>query len=63
MPTATSNKELIRRHFDRAAKTYRGAAILHREVAERMLERLDLVSLKPGRVLDVGCGPGIATND
>ncbi len=46
-----------RRRFDRAAATYASASRLEREVGERMLERLDVVRLSPGWVLDAGAGP------
>jgi malonyl-CoA O-methyltransferase len=46
-----------RRRFDRAAATYAGAARLEQEVGARMLERLDVVRLSPGRILDAGAGP------
>jgi malonyl-CoA O-methyltransferase len=48
----------VRRHFDRAAATFDAAAVLHREVGTRMLERLDLVRLAPTRLLDAGTGTG-----
>ena len=47
-----------RQGFDRAAQTYDAAAVLQREVGDRLLERLDLVTLQPQRVLDLGCGTG-----
>jgi len=46
-----------RRRFDRAASTYDKAAYLEREVGARMLERLDVVRLSPGCILDAGSGP------
>ena len=46
-----------RRRFERAARTYSGAARLEAEVGARMLERLDYVKLAPRRVLDAGSGP------
>jgi len=46
-----------RRRFDRAATTYDKAAYLEREVGTRMLERLDVVRLSPGCILDAGSGP------
>lgn len=46
-----------RRAFARAAPTYLAAAGLEREVGARMLERLELVRLAPGVVLDAGAGP------
>ena len=48
----------VRRNFARAASGYDTAAVLQREVAARMLERLDYVKIAPQRVLDVGCGTG-----
>jgi malonyl-CoA O-methyltransferase len=48
----------MRRQFDRRASAPDGADWLLREVERRMLERLDLIRLEPGRVLDVGCGLG-----
>jgi malonyl-CoA O-methyltransferase len=50
--------KLLRRRFDRAAGSFEQAAALHREVAARMLERLDLVRLVPQVVLDAGCATG-----
>src|SRR5260221_5877692 len=49
---------MVRRAFDRAAKTYDGAAVLHAEVRENLLERLQLVTLVPRVVLDAGAGTG-----
>ncbi|MFZ4757769.1 MAG: methyltransferase domain-containing protein, partial [Burkholderiaceae bacterium] len=48
----------MRRQFDRRAGPTDPADFLLREVEQRMFERLDLVKLQPGRVLDVGCGFG-----
>jgi malonyl-CoA O-methyltransferase len=48
----------IRRAFDRAAESYDGAAVLHAEVRENLLERLQLVTLAPCVVLDAGAGTG-----
>ena len=55
-PFVDSHK--VRRNFARAATAYDGSAVLQREVARRMLERLDYVKIAPQRVLDVGCGTG-----
>ena len=48
----------VRRAFDHAAVTYDAHAVLQREVCDRLLERLDFMTLQPGRVLDVGSGTG-----
>ena len=50
----------MRRSFDRAAKTYDAAAVLHAEVRENLLARLQLTTLNPGVVLDAGAGTGHA---
>lgn len=55
------DRQAVRRAFDRAAPTYDGAAVLQREVADRLLERLDYMRLDPVRILDLGSGTGYAT--
>jgi malonyl-CoA O-methyltransferase len=50
----------MRRAFDRAAPDYDRHAVLQREVAARMAERLELVKLRPELILDAGCGTGYA---
>jgi malonyl-CoA O-methyltransferase len=54
------DKQRVRRSFDRAADSYDEAALLQREVCERLLERLDWVRLSPHRILDAGVGTGEA---
>ena len=54
------DKESARRSFDRAADSYDGAAVLQREMVDRMLERLDYVRLDPKLILDLGAGTGYA---
>jgi malonyl-CoA O-methyltransferase len=51
----------VRRSFDRAARTYDNAAVLHAEVREDLLQRLLLVTLVPHVVLDAGAGTGHAS--
>jgi malonyl-CoA O-methyltransferase len=48
----------VRRSFDRAAQTYDGAAVLHAEVRDNLLSRLDLMALTPRVVVDAGAGTG-----
>lgn len=55
------DRRLLRRAFDAAAATYDEAAVLQREVGERLIERFELIRLTPERVLDVGAGTGATT--
>ena len=55
------DKARVRIRFDRAATTYAEAAVVQREVGNRLLERFDVMRLAPQTVLDVGCGPGTHT--
>lgn len=48
----------MRENFSRAAASYDEAAILAREVGDRMAARLDFVKIAPRRVADVGCATG-----
>ena len=51
----------LRRAFGRVARGYAAAAVLQREVQQRLLERLDYLDAgEVHRVLDVGAGPGTA---
>lgn len=52
---------LLRKRFDHAAATYADAAVVQREVGNRLLERFDVMRLSPLIVLDIGCGPGTHT--
>ncbi len=52
------DKHQITRAFNRAAATYEQRAALQRTVAEQMVERLELMKIKPDWLLDVGGGTG-----
>lgn len=52
------DKRSLRASFERAASSYDEAAVLQRAIADRMLERLDVVKLVPASVLDIGSGTG-----
>lgn len=54
------DKRAVRQAFERAADSYEAAAVLQREVAERMLARLDYIKLEARTVLDAGAGTGYA---
>jgi malonyl-CoA O-methyltransferase len=55
-PSSAPDRRIVRRRFERAARTYAGASRLEAEVGARMLERLDYVKLAPRRILDAGSG-------
>lgn len=48
----------VRRAFDHAAASYDAHAVLQREVCDRLLARLDFMTLQPARLLDLGSGTG-----
>ena len=52
---------VLRRRLEQAAARFDDAAVLHREVGRRLVERLDYIRLEPGAVLDLGCASGINT--
>jgi malonyl-CoA O-methyltransferase len=51
----------VRRSFGRAARDYDAAAVLQSRVRTELLDRLELVRLEPGVVLDLGAGTGHAS--
>ena len=53
------DKKEVARAFGRAAASYDAHAILQREVMMRLDERLELMSVKPNRIVDAGCGTGL----
>lgn len=57
----TIDKALVRSSFGRAAASYDQAAVLQREVGDRMLSRLDYVKYTPDVILDAGSGTGYGT--
>jgi malonyl-CoA O-methyltransferase len=54
------NKTKVASSFSKSAQDYAGHAVLQRTVAERLLERLELVSISPKVIVDAGSGPGAA---
>lgn len=55
------DKREVRRAFERAAEDYDAHAVLQREIADRLMQRLEFLKLAPVRILDAGCGTGYAT--
>ena len=58
---ALLDRAAMRSHFNKAASAYDAHAVLQREVAQRLLERLVLIRLEPETILDLGCGTGFCT--
>ena len=52
------DKRLLRRAFESAARAYDNNAVLQHEIGQRMLERLDLMRVRPSLILDAGSGTG-----
>ncbi|MGD9389525.1 MAG: malonyl-ACP O-methyltransferase BioC [Thioalkalispiraceae bacterium] len=55
------NRKQARLSFEKAAPSYDEAAVLQREIGNRLLGRLDYIRFQPQRVLDVGAGTGTCT--
>lgn len=53
-----TDKASVRASFEKAAHSYDAAAVLQREVCDRMAERLDYIKHEPAVVLDAGSGTG-----
>jgi len=51
-------KNRVARAFANAANSYDDVAILQRDTADEMLERLELVKIEPKQILDLGTGTG-----
>ncbi|MGR8947593.1 MAG: malonyl-ACP O-methyltransferase BioC [Gammaproteobacteria bacterium] len=50
--------DAVRKAFDKAAHTYDDYAILQRMVADELLDTLDLFTIQPRRIIDLGSGTG-----
>lgn len=53
----------ISKAFNRHAAEYEVAAKVQQEIGGRLLERLHYLSMKPQRILDLGCGPGFFSQE
>lgn len=56
--TLRPEKKRVARSFGKAAVSYDEVAILQRNTADEILERLDLVKINPQQILDLGTGTG-----
>ena len=52
------DKKQLRTAFERAAGSYDQAAVLQREISNRMLSRLEYIKYRPEVILDAGSGTG-----
>lgn len=52
------DRRALQRDFDTAAESYDEVAVLQREVADRLAQRLDMIRMQPRRLLDLGSGSG-----
>lgn len=55
------SKQQVAKSFSRSASQFEKHAFFHKEIAERLLERLELMNSKPKAILDAGCGTGVCT--
>jgi malonyl-CoA O-methyltransferase len=54
-------KQRIIKSFNKIASKYDQVAILQREVAQRLIERLDYIKLQPQTIVDLGAGTGFCS--
>lgn len=57
------DKRQVKRAFERAAERYDNYAQLQYEIGNRMLSRLDYITITPRRILDIGAGTGSITHE
>jgi len=57
-PAGLIDEEQLRAVYERQAPRYDQHAVLEREVADRLLERVEFQKREPMRIMDLGCGTG-----
>lgn len=55
------DRSAMRLSFERAAQSYDQAAVLQKEVAVRLVERMQLMTMQPKQILDAGAGTGFCS--
>jgi len=55
------DKVMIAANFDHAATCYDQHAVLQKLIAERLITRLDLVTVRPEQIIDIGSGTGTSS--
>lgn len=58
---AEIDRKAMRVAFEKAAASYDAVAVLQQEVADRLVERMDLMAMKPVSILDAGTGTGFVS--
>jgi malonyl-CoA O-methyltransferase len=58
---AEIDRQAMRAAFEKAASSYDTAAVLQQEVANRLVDRMDVMSMKPVSILDAGSGTGFVS--
>ena len=58
---AEIDRQAMRSAFEKAATSYDAVAVLQQEVADRLVERMDLMSMNPVSILDAGSGTGFVS--
>ena len=56
------NSNIIANQFKQLAYNYNHAAALSQQVARRILDRMDIMQIKPNTILDIGAGTGICSH-
>ena len=59
---AEIDRAAMRAAFEKAALSYDAAAVLQQEVANRLVERMDMMTMQPVSILDVGSGTGFVSH-
>lgn len=60
-PEFSIDKNWLRKSFGHAATTYNEVAVLQKEVATRLIQRLEYINISPQTILDLGSGTGFCS--
>ena len=52
------DSQALRRAYDRAAPVYANEAVLQASIGQQLFQRLELTTLEPQRIIDLGCAVG-----
>lgn len=57
------NRQRVKQHFSKSAESYDEAAVIQRQTAKDIAERIDLLAVPINAVLELGCGTGLLTTE